>query len=226
MKRLISRLVVATLGCVGFHSFAVAAPESQVTLLNGILRIEGRHKDTDKIKKYVSENETNLNKSKSSAAIIEELRKKVPGDWNAESGKSISIGSSKNLSSIPYISDPLADPVPFALVDIKTGWMVSHSNADLGGSEGGIKDTLEARTNQIKRVTLFAGPQFSGEKLSQWSRKIVAGGITALTQLVQQKEFKGQWGYLYFNYEDEAKCSSTLNCKFKDPRKRLVVVSF
>lgn len=158
--------------------------------------------------------------------VLEKMKQKFPTDWLGDFTGDVYVApGSQNITQALYVSDTLADTIPYAIVEMKEGWMLSSSSPTMGGIIRGEDKSLST-PQKIKRITLFAAPQFNGARLDAWTTAVIAGGVPLLKHLYENAKFKAQWAYLFFDYSDKPVCSSNITCDFADAGKRQVKIDW
>ncbi len=149
-------------------------------------------------------------------SILEDSKSAASKAWQVNYNGQLfqSKGSEKSL----YISSPLMPSVSFLSLPSYEGWAVSQSS-DLAGGALVTKGKKSIKPDFLK-IALFAGPDFSGARLYGWSKSLMVGGKKLLKKLEKNKEYKGKWGYMYFDRDAKLVCSRNLNCDLSNPKNR------
>lgn len=115
------------------------------------------------------------------------------------------------------LTDAFTDSVPYAIVSMNHGWMVTTTEAD--------KISLNEK-NRIKKITIFADSTLRGPLISLWTKAISIGGLEVLKFLKNKSEIKNHWAYVYFDFQDNTICSANIRCLLNDPRKREIKIQW
>lgn len=115
------------------------------------------------------------------------------------------------------IGEPFLSVIPFAEVNLKSGWMITSGSKKLGANIY-RPENATANENNFLQVTLFAQASFSGARLDAWTTAIASGGRKVLNHLWDLQEFKGQWAYFYFDSQGFPYCSKNLICDLEKLR--------
>lgn len=155
-------------------------------------------------------------------AVLEELARKFPEGWFANFAGDIYVAPKTKLKDPIFVTDPLVGGMPYAVVDMDSGWVSSsHSPA----FEGQVRDPKQ-QTFDFDKIILFAQPDFNGARLDAWSTALINGGKPLLTKLVKTKKYDGQWAYMYFEDGGKVVCSPKIKCNFKNPKERLIKIQW
>ncbi len=158
--------------------------------------------------------------------ILEEIARQTKEPWAGNFAGDMFISDGFNLASPIILSDPVLPGVAFAVVEMKSGWIMSSYAPSAGGSIRDPNSKIETDYTEFKKITLVAKSGFNGARLDGWSTAIMAGGQTTLTKLMNLKKYSGQWGFVVFDDKLKPRCSHNLKCQFGDPRTRKVEVKW
>ncbi len=194
-------------------------PESTLNLINEISK---ETKQNFKLEVAVGDKNKRDFGGVAEGLVLDELAQKFPKNWLGNFTGDIFVAPEGQPPGPLFVADGTFPTVPFAKVNMESGWMLGSSSPDVGGK---VRDTKN-QVNDFERIILFANPEFSGARLNGWSVALIAGGKPLLTHLRSLKEYKGQWSYMYFDSEGEVTCAPDIKCDFKDGKNRTVDVKW
>lgn len=150
--------------------------------------------------------------------VLENL-KKTPGKWSANFAGDFFVPEGAGDLREIYVGDWGMDGLPFAKVEMKSGWLIG---SELSPSI--IDPTTKAPTpkSDFKKIVLFARPDFNGARLDAWSTALVVGGKPLLKKLKSLTAYEGQWEYFYADSSDNLICSKNLKCKLYGSNRMIV----
>jgi hypothetical protein len=156
---------------------------------------------------------------------LEKLQLKVTGNWLVDFSGDMLLNAPLKGERQFIISDAVFDKFKYATVKIEKGYFDTSVSTRLEGGKVRVPDGLEVPQDdkQILKVVLFAIPRFSGSRLDAWSTAIAAGGTKVLEHLWSLKEYKGQWGYFYFENSGHPHCSDNIHCDLTGKEKTVEV---
>jgi hypothetical protein len=152
--------------------------------------------------------------------FLESLVNDSTAKWLVDFAGDIYFSGEFPLSKELTIADPLDERLTFSVVEFKSGgYMIAASSRALG-AEMRNPNTKNNWQEDFQKIVLFSDKDFSGSRLDAWSTALIAGGVKLLDQLNNIDKYKNHWGYIYFNQNGEAFCSSNLKCQLSQlPRK-------
>lgn len=152
-------------------------------------------------------------------AVLERFAKQFPKGWVGNFSGDIYIAPESTLPNFVTINDASLPDIPFAGVDIKSGWISSATSPHFGGNVHTTKKTYD-----FQKIFLFAKPEFSGTRIDAWDNALIEGGLPLLRKLIAKTAYKNQWAYLYFDKDSKPFCSPLLECQLEDAENRIVRV--